>query len=90
MKQHIMFGLEKDASNQRKHGSSLADAGRLDWNTLLIKADTRQDYREDRFLGFRPVDGRLYCVVFTPRDGAMRVISFRKANEREIHEYEQS
>jgi uncharacterized protein (DUF4415 family) len=56
----------------------LADAGRLDWNTLLIKADTRQDYREDRFLGFGPVDDRLYCVVFTPRDGAMPVISFAK------------
>jgi uncharacterized protein len=88
MKQHVMFDLEKDASNQRKHGLSLADAARLNWNTLLIKADTRRDYREDRFVGFGPVDGRLFCVVFTPREGAMRVISFRKANEREINDYE--
>ncbi len=90
MKQYVMFDLDKDASNRRKHGVSLADAGRLDWDTLRIKADTRRDYREERFLGYGALESRLHCVVFTPRDGAIRVISFRRANNREINEYEQS
>jgi uncharacterized DUF497 family protein len=89
MKQYVMFDLEKDASNQRKHGLSLADAGRLDWDALRIQADARRDYREERLVGYGLLHGRLHCVVFTPRDGAIRVISFRRANNREIKEYEQ-
>ncbi|MGV7245126.1 BrnT family toxin [uncultured Caballeronia sp.] len=90
MKQYVMFDLEKDASNQRKHGLSLADAGGLDWNALRIQADTRRDYREERLVGYGPLESRLHCVVFTPRDGAIRVISLRRANNREIKDHEQS
>ncbi|KQR76156.1 hypothetical protein ASG35_13595 [Burkholderia sp. Leaf177] len=89
MKQYVMFDLEKDVSNRRKHGLSLADAGLLDWNELRIRADTRRDYREERLVGHGLLHQRLHCVVFTPRDGAVRVISFRRANNREIKEYEQ-
>ncbi len=90
MKQYVMFDLGKDVSNQRKHGLSLADAGRLDWDALRIQADARRDYREDRLVGYGLLHGRLHCVVFTPRDGAIRVISLRRANYREINEHEQN
>jgi uncharacterized DUF497 family protein len=90
MKRYVMFDLEKDASNQRKQGVSLADAGRLDWDALWIQADTRRDYREVRLIGHGLLDSRFHCVVFTPRDGAIRVISFRRANNREIEDYEQN
>jgi uncharacterized protein len=33
--------------------------------------------------------GRLYNVVFTPRDETMRIISLRKASNMEIDAYEQ-
>ncbi|WP_217176244.1 BrnT family toxin [Frateuria aurantia] len=36
------------------------------------------------------IDGRLHMVVFTPRAGAVHVISFRKANAREVKLYEKS
>jgi uncharacterized DUF497 family protein len=85
-----MFDLEKDASNQRKHGLSLADAGRLDWDAMRIQVDTRRDYREERLVGFGLLDTNLHCVVFTLRDGAIRVISLRRANYREINEHEQN
>lgn len=90
MKRYIMFDLEKDASNQRKHGLSLADAGRLDWDAMRIQVDTRRDYREERLVGFGLLDTNLHCVVFTLRDGAIRVISLRRANYREINEHEQN
>lgn len=36
------------------------------------------------------IEGRLYVVVYTPRDGAIRIISAHKANQREIRRYEDS
>ncbi|CAH2784862.1 MAG: hypothetical protein CBARDMAM_1874 [uncultured Caballeronia sp.] len=84
----------KDAANLQKHGVSLADAVHLDWSNLLITTDTRRDYGEDQYQSFGVIGGRLYFVAFTPRDDTMRVISFRnsfrKANNREIHDYEQN
>ncbi|MBT9476496.1 BrnT family toxin [Polaromonas sp.] len=35
-------------------------------------------------------DIRLHVLCFTPIDGGIRVISFRKANPREIRSYEQA
>jgi uncharacterized DUF497 family protein len=36
---------------------------------------------------FGYIDERLYALVFTPRGDAVHVISFRKANGREIKRY---
>ncbi|WP_158940240.1 BrnT family toxin [Burkholderia sp. S171] len=86
----IAFDRVKDAANLQKHGVSLADAVHLDRSSLFTTTDTRRDYGEDRYQGFGVIGGRLYFVAFTPRDDTMRVISFRKANNREIHDYEQN
>jgi uncharacterized DUF497 family protein len=34
-----------------------------------------------------PIAGRLHVLVFTPRAGAIHVISLRKANDRELRLY---
>jgi uncharacterized DUF497 family protein len=34
------------------------------------------------------IENRLHALVFTPREGAVRVISLRKANRREVLRYE--
>lgn len=34
------------------------------------------------------IERRLYVLVYTPRNGTMRIISARKANQREIRYYE--
>ena len=86
----IAFDRAKDAANLQNHGASLADAIHLDWSSMLIVTDTRRDYGEDRYQGFGVIGSRLYFVAFTPHDDTMRVISFRKANNREIHDYEQN
>ncbi|MFM0364692.1 BrnT family toxin [Paraburkholderia sediminicola] len=36
------------------------------------------------------IDARLYCVVFTQRGETFRVISLRKANNREIDRHEKA
>lgn len=45
--------------------------------------DRRMDYSEPRFITFGFLDAREVVVVWTPCGNARRVISMRKANERE-------
>lgn len=84
------FDPRKDAINLQKHGVSLADAVRLDWDGMRVKLAKRRDYGEERYLGIALLGDRLYSVVFTPRDETLRIISLRKASNTEIDAYEQS
>lgn len=49
--------------------------------------DLREGYSEQRFITVGTVEGRMVVVVWTPRGDARRIISMRKANEREISRY---
>jgi uncharacterized protein len=80
----------KGEVNQRKHGVSLTLAEAIDWSSVWCAPDDRKDYGELREIGYAVIDARLYCVVFTQRDETFRVISMRKANNREIDRYEQA
>ncbi len=84
------FDPVKDALNLTKHGISLAQAARLDWDNALVSPDDRHAYGEIRQLALAPMDGRLWVVVFTDRPEGRRVISLRKANLREYRRYEQA
>lgn len=84
---NIAFDPKKDALNQLVHGMSLELAAQLEWDTLQSKPDTRRDYGELRMIGFAVVDARLYCVVYVDRGDVRRVISLRKANDREVANY---
>ena len=50
--------------------------------TLTVE-DDREDYGEDRFITIGFLDAMVVVLVWTTRDGAHRIISMRKANERE-------
>ena len=50
--------------------------------TLTVE-DDREAYGEDRFITIGFLDATMVVLVWTPRDGAHRIISMRKANERE-------
>ena len=84
----IEFDPVKDVGNRRKHGCSFVDALALDWHALLVIEDRRMDYGEPRWRGMGLIRGRLHCVVFTIRGDAIRIISLRKANGREIKAHE--
>ncbi len=45
--------------------------------------DTRQDYGERREITMGELAGRLVIIVHTKRGSSIRIISMRKANERE-------
>jgi uncharacterized protein len=86
----VEFDEVKSGLNEHKHGVPLSLAALLDWSEMLSRPDTRRDYGELRELGFAPIDGRLYTVVFTQRGDVFRIISLRKSSNREIVHYEQA
>jgi uncharacterized DUF497 family protein len=45
--------------------------------------DSRINYTEDRFITVGFLDARLIVLVWTPRGKVRRIISMRKANDRE-------
>lgn len=55
-----------------------------------MHADTRHSYGEERYQLLGKIEQRLFVVVYTPRHHAIRIISARKANQREVRRYEDS
>ena len=55
-----------------------------------VEPDTRHDYGEERFRLIGMIEGRLYVVIYTLRGTLIRIISARKANQREIKRYDNS
>ena len=56
----------------------------------VVGRDRRWDYGEDRYRLLGAIEGRVFVVIYTMRGSAMRIISARKANRRELREYEQN
>ena len=56
----------------------------------LVRKDHRWDYGEDRFELTGAIDGRVFVLVYTVRGARIRIISARKANQREVNSYENS
>jgi hypothetical protein len=83
----VLFDPAKDVANREKHGVSLNLAGRIIEAATATFLDRRFDYGEDRFVSFGYVEGRLHVAVWTERDGAVRAISVRKANQKEQERY---
>jgi uncharacterized DUF497 family protein len=83
----MTFDPDKDALNIAKHGVSLALAANIEWETLWARPDWRQAYGEIRMVGFAYIGRRLFCVVYTDRSDGRRIISLRKANNREVKRY---
>ena len=84
----ITFDEAKDALNKSKHGVSLSEAEKLEWDDALIWQDTRRDYGEVRMIALGVMGARLYCAIFVDRETSRRIISLRKANQKEFDKYE--
>lgn len=89
----IEFDPDKDAINRAKHEYGLAGAAAVFEGPFVEEVDDRYDYEETRYIAMGPVAGmenRIFVVVYTWREGNRRVISFRKANEKEVRKYRDS
>lgn len=56
----------------------------------LITEDARHSYGEDRYQLMGMIEQRLFVVIYTKRHEVIRIISARKANQREVKHYENS
>jgi uncharacterized DUF497 family protein len=79
---------EKRLANVVKHGVDFADACRLFEGPFMIMTDDRLNYGEARSIAFGHVENRLIAVAFTKRQDIIRIISARKANDREKKRFE--
>ena len=73
-----------------RHGVDFADVALIDMETARTVSDDRYDYGEARWVTYGMIDERLHVVCWTNRKGRMRIISFRKANDREQKAYSAS
>jgi uncharacterized DUF497 family protein len=83
----ITFDPSKNQRNIESRGLSFSLADDFEWDTALIVEDIRQEYGERRFQALGLIHDQLHMLVFTPRDGAIHVISLRRANRRERNRY---
>lgn len=79
----IVFDTAKRDLALAHRGLDFADAAQVFNGRCFTTEDDRQDYLELRYIAFGLLHGRMLVVVWTPRDNARRIISMRKANERE-------
>lgn len=86
----ITYGPAKNARNIKERGLSFDRAAEFDFETAFIVANMRRDYGEHRWRALGLLDGRVYALVFVETDNGIRVISFRKANPREVQKYEKA
>ena len=83
----ITFDPAKNARNLLERGLSFERVADLDWDTALATEDTRRDYGERRLRILALLGRRLHVAVITYREDAVHVISFRKANRKEVAWY---
>lgn len=79
----IEFDSQKREKTLTERGLDFARAAEVFAGPHFTGQDERIDYAEDRFITVGQLDARLVVVVWTPRGKVRRIISMRKANDRE-------
>jgi uncharacterized DUF497 family protein len=85
----IEYDPLKSETNRQARGFGFDLGTGFDFESALIWIDNRFPYPETRYSALGQVAGRLHALVFTETPGGLRIISFRKANRREIRYYAQ-
>ena len=79
----IEFDEKKRAASLVARNLDMVRADEVFAGTTLTVEDDRQEYGEDRYITIGFLDDAMVVLVWTPRGGVYRVISMRKASERE-------
>ena len=83
----IEFDEIKRAVTLESRGLDMARAVEVFTGATLTVEDDRRDYGEDRYITVGFLEGSMVVLVWTPRNDAYRIISMRRANERERQLY---
>ena len=85
----IEFDPQKNNKNILERNLSFEKVADFNFETAQLIIDDRKDYGEIRIRAFGFVGERLHALVFTYIENGIRVISFRKANRKEVKNYEE-
>lgn len=83
----VTFDPAKRQATLAARGLDFIDAVEVFQGETLDLRDQRSDYGEERIVSVGYLRGRMVVVLWTERDGTRRIISMRKANEREQARY---
>ena len=84
------YDLHKSQKNEQERQLPFSMVEDFEFDTAFIKQDLRYQYSEQRYQALGFIRHRLYALIFCIRGDAIRVISLRKANTREVKLYEQN
>lgn len=83
----ISFDPAKSERNAAERELPFDLAAEFDFETALTVEDKRRDYGETRYVSIGWIGERLHVLCFAETDDGIRVISLRKANDREVKRY---
>ncbi len=83
----ISFDPQKNARNIRERGLSFELASVFEFESAVVREDERREYGEVRYVALGKLGDRLHVMCFTETEEGIRVLSFRKANAREVNRY---
>jgi len=83
----ISYDPAKNQRNIRDRGLSFESVAEFDFEGAQYAVDKRQDYGETRYIAVGMLGVRLHVLCFAETPEGIRVISFRKANAREVNRY---
>ncbi len=79
----------KRRANYRKHGLDFRDAEKVFQEVVITAEDRRQDYGEKRLISLGRLEDIVVVLVYTERSEKIRLISMRRANQKERRAYEE-
>jgi uncharacterized protein len=82
----ITFDPQKHERNLRERNLGFDEAARFDFLSACYFGEFRKGER--RIVGIGYLEKRLHVLCFIPTDRGIRVISFRRANDREARKYD--
>ena len=86
----ITYDQSKNAKNIQERNISFEEVAEFDFETAKFSIDVRKNYGELRRRAIGFLNTRLHALVFLETTKGIRVISFRKANNRESRRNDKS
>jgi uncharacterized DUF497 family protein len=83
MPMRVEFDQAKRDVTLAERGLDFADAINVFEGRSITFEDERRAYGESRFITIGELGERMVVIVWTPRGDSRRIISMRRANERE-------
>ncbi len=81
------YDLVKNETNKIKHGIDFKEAQKL-WNDpFRLEIETKSD-SESRFIIIGKIEDKYWSAIITYRNNGIRIISVRRAKNKEIKYYE--